>query len=192
MSPSPGQVHTKWGFLETGGWCLFGRFLKTAASSLCLEARTLKGAETNRACAVSFLPPLSHTCMGCFSCFKTRWMGPSPCVHFFLGVGVHLSNASPLSLCAEVERIWSWGQARPGLFFCLTFLIWKMGEQWAPQGGTHEGHPTQCLAYSHWAVRSKEETERGARLPGFECWLSLTTVWPLAGPFHSAPPFPHP
>lgn len=154
----PGQVHTKWGLLETGG-CLFGRFLKMAASSLCFGARTLEGAETNGACAVSSLPPLSRMFMGCFSCFKTRLIGLSQCVHFFLGVSMHLSNPYPLSLCTKMERIWSWGQARPGFKpwtsgLCLTFLIWKMGKQWAPRGRiiSHETHLAQCLAHNNWAA----------------------------------------
>lgn len=127
--------------------------------TLCFGARTLEGAETNRACAVSSLPPLSRMFMGCFSCFKTRLIGLSQCVHFFLGVSMHLSNPYPLSLCTKMERIWSWGQARPGFKpwtsgLCLTFLIWKMGKQWAPRGRiiSHEAHLAQCLAHNNWAA----------------------------------------
>lgn len=159
----PGQVMgwlaSKWGLPETDG-CLLGRFLKMAASSLSVSGPEpwKVQRQIERVLSPSYLL-LSCVFMGCFSYFKTQLIRLSQCVYFFLGVSTHLLNPYPLSLCTKMERIWSWGQARPGVKpwrsgLCLTFLIWKMGKEWAPPGGiiTHEGHLTQCLAHNHWAA----------------------------------------
>lgn len=65
----------------------------------------------------------------------------------FLRVTVHLAKLYPLFLCNRVETYKLGDRTRPGVELwasglCLTFLIWKMGQQWAPQGGVMNTWPS--------------------------------------------------